>query len=52
MPQVQVSLSKLQHVLVNVGVRVPLNQRDERKPQVADLLLWDWFDGGFFQFWK
>ena len=24
-PQMQVSLSKRQHVLVNVGVRVPLN---------------------------
>ena len=24
-PQVQVSLSKLQHVLLSVGVRVPLN---------------------------
>jgi mono/diheme cytochrome c family protein len=33
-PQVQVSLSKLQHVLVSVGVRVPLNERQERKPQV------------------
>jgi mono/diheme cytochrome c family protein len=51
-PQVQVSLSKLQHVLVSVGVRVPLNERDERHPQVLSYLLWDWFDGGFFQFWK
>jgi hypothetical protein len=51
-PQVQVSLSKLQHVLVNLGVRIPLNQRDERKPQLVAYLLWDWFDGGLFQFWK
>ena len=51
-PQVQVSLSKLQHVLVSVGVRVPLNERDERHPQLLSYLLWDWFDGGFFQFWK
>jgi hypothetical protein len=51
-PQMQVSLSKLQHVLVNVGVRVPLNQRGTRKPQVATYLLWDWFDGGLFQFWR
>ena len=27
-PQIQISLSKLQHVLVNVGVRVPLNERE------------------------
>jgi len=51
-PQVQVSLSKLQHVLVSVGVRVPLNERGERHPQLLSYLLWDWFDGGFFQFWK
>ncbi len=51
-PQAQVSLSKLQHVLVNVGVRVPLTQRDGRKPQLMTYLLWDWFDGGLFQFWR
>lgn len=51
-PQTQVSLSKLQHVLINVGVRIPLNERQERKPQVLAYLLWDWFDGGFFEFWK
>jgi hypothetical protein len=51
-PQVQVSLSKLQHVLVNVGVRVPLSERQERKPEVLVYLLWDWFDGGLFQFWR
>jgi hypothetical protein len=51
-PQVQVSLSKLQHVLLNVGVRVPLNERLDRNPQVLAYVLWDWFDGGFFRFWK
>jgi mono/diheme cytochrome c family protein len=51
-PQTQVSLSKLQHVLMNVGVRVPLTQRERREPQLVTYLLWDWFDGGFFQFWK
>jgi hypothetical protein len=51
-PQVQVSLSKLQHILVNVGVRVPLNEREDRKPQVVTYFLWDWFDGGLFDFWK
>jgi hypothetical protein len=51
-PQMQVSLSKLQHVLLSVGVRVPLNERQERKPQFLTYFLWDWFDGGLFQFWK
>jgi mono/diheme cytochrome c family protein len=51
-PQAQVSLSKLQHVLLSVGVRVPVNERAERKPQVLVYVLWDWFDGGLFDFWK
>lgn len=51
-PQMQVSLSKLQHVLVSGGVRIPLNERDERHWQVLTYFLWDWFDGGLFQFWK
>jgi mono/diheme cytochrome c family protein len=50
-PEAQVSLSKLQHVLLNVGVRVPLNEREDRKPQLLVYLLWDWFDGGLFDFW-
>jgi len=51
-PQLQVSLSKLQHVLIAGGVRVPLTQRDERKPEVLMYFLWDWVDGGLFSFWK
>jgi len=51
-PQMQVSLSKLQHVLISVGARIPLNERDGRKPQFLTYFLWDWFDGGLFQFWK
>ncbi|MEQ1756927.1 MAG: c-type cytochrome [Vicinamibacterales bacterium] len=51
-PQMQVSLSKLQHILLSVGVRVPVNEREERKPQFLTYFLWDWFDGGLFQFWR
>jgi len=51
-PQVQISLSKLQHILLSVGVRVPLNEREERKPELLTYFLWDWFDGGLFQFWR
>jgi mono/diheme cytochrome c family protein len=51
-PQVQVTLSKLQHVMIAVGARVPLTQREERHPQALAYLLWDWFDGGFLDFWK
>lgn len=51
-PQMQVSLSKLQHIMLSVGVRVPINERQDRKPQVLTYFLWDWFDGGLFEFWK
>ena len=51
-PQLQVSLSKLQHVLVAGGVRIPVNGREERHPQLVTYFLWDWFDGSLFEFWK
>ena len=51
-PQLQVTLSKLQHVMVAGGVRIPINEREDRHPQVLTYLLWDWFDGSFFDFWK
>jgi mono/diheme cytochrome c family protein len=51
-PQVQVTLSKIQHVRVAAGARIPVTQREERHTQALVYLLWDWFDGGFFEFWK
>lgn len=51
-PQLQVTLSKLQHVSVAAGVRIPVNERGERPAQGLVYLLWDFFDGGFFEFWK
>jgi hypothetical protein len=50
-PQMQVTLSARQHVRVNGGVRLPVNNRTDRSPTVVFYLLWDWFDGGFFQGW-
>ena len=51
-PQMQVTLSKLQHILLSVGARIPVNEREERKPQLLTYFVWDWFDGGLTQFWK
>jgi hypothetical protein len=51
-PQLQVSLSKLQHVLLNVGVRMPLGARAGRQTQLMTYILWDWFDGGLTDFWR
>ena len=51
-PQLQVTLSKLQHVMVAGGVRLPLSDRAARPAQVVAYFLWDWFDGGLFEFWR
>ena len=51
-PQVQITLSKLQHVMVAAGVRIPLNEREDRPVQALVYLLWDWFDGSLFKYWK
>jgi hypothetical protein len=50
-PQVQISLSTRQHLLLNLGVRVPLNDSASRPTQVMVYILWDWFDGGLFEGW-
>jgi mono/diheme cytochrome c family protein len=47
-PQMQVTISRRQHVMINGGVRIPLNERDGRDVQVITYFLWDWFDGGLW----
>lgn len=51
LPQMQISLSTRQHVLANVGVRIPVTDADRRTTQVLVYVLWDWYDGGFFEGW-
>jgi hypothetical protein len=51
-PQMQVTLSRRQHIMINVGVRIPVNERDGRGTQVLTYFLWDWFDGGLFDGWR
>jgi hypothetical protein len=51
-PQMQVSLSVFQHVLLDVGVDIPVTERDTRPRTVMVYLIWDWFDGPFFQLWR
>jgi mono/diheme cytochrome c family protein len=52
LPQLQVTLSRRQHVRANVGVKFPLNDSPSRSTQVMFYLLWDWFDGGLREGWK
>jgi mono/diheme cytochrome c family protein len=50
-PQLQVTLSTRQHIMINGGVRIPVNRREDRGTELIAYLLWDWFDGGFFSGW-
>ena len=50
-PQIQISLSRRQHVMLSAGLRVPVNDRDSRPKQFMMYVLWDWFDGGLFSGW-
>lgn len=50
-PQVQVSLNTRQHILLNFGARIPANHTSGRDVEYGVYLLWDWFDGGFFDGW-
>jgi len=51
-PQLQVSLSARQHMLLSIGERIPLNDRATRKPQFVMYLIWDWYDAGLLQGWR
>jgi hypothetical protein len=51
LPQMQVSLSTRQHVLVSGGMRIPVTERESRHASALVYLLWDWFDGSIFSGW-
>lgn len=50
-PQMQVTVNTRQHVMINLGVRLPVTDADARNTRVLFYVLWDWFDGGFFDGW-
>lgn len=50
-PQMQVTLNTRQHIMLNAGVQFPVNDRDRRGKRFMVYLLWDWWDGGFFEGW-
>jgi hypothetical protein len=50
-PQLQISLSTRQHMLLNLATRIPLEPGNDRPVEVFVYLLWDWFDGGFLEGW-
>jgi mono/diheme cytochrome c family protein len=50
-PQMQVTISRRQHVRGDLGVRVPVNNTAGRPVQVMFYLLWDWADGKLTEGW-
>lgn len=50
-PQMQVTLNTRQHLMMNFGFRLPVNERQGRHTQFLVYFLWDWFDGGLFDGW-
>jgi len=50
-PQLQITLSRRQHVMANVGGSFPTLNREGRATQVMFYVLWDWVDGGLFEAW-
>lgn len=50
-PQMQVTLSRRQHVRLSGGLQFPVNERDVRGRAFSMYVLWDWFDGPLFSGW-
>ena len=51
LPGAQVTLNTRQHVRLAGGVRLPVTESNQRRKSVIIYLLWDWYEGGFFQGW-
>jgi mono/diheme cytochrome c family protein len=51
LPQMQVTISKRQHIRANLGVRVPVKDTAGRPVQLVFYLLWDWQDGRLNEGW-
>jgi mono/diheme cytochrome c family protein len=51
-PQMQVTISKRQHIKADLGVRVPVTNTAGRNVQIVFYLLWDWQDGRLNEGWR
>jgi cytochrome c2 len=52
LPEMQVTISRRQHVRAAVGVRAPFTETRGRTPTVTMYVLWDWADGKLWKGWK
>jgi mono/diheme cytochrome c family protein len=51
LPQMQVTISKRQHIRANLGVRIPMDNTPGRPIQAVFYVLWDWQDGRLNEGW-
>lgn len=51
LPQIQVTISRRQHIKADLGVRVPATNTQGRPVQLMLYLLWDWADGKLTEGW-
>jgi mono/diheme cytochrome c family protein len=51
LPQLQVTISKRQHIRGDIGLRIPATNTDGRSKQLMFYLLWDWADGSLKGGW-
>jgi len=50
-PQMQVTISRRQHIRANLGFNQPFTNTRGRQNQVVFYLLWDWADGKLLKGW-
>lgn len=50
-PQIQITLNRRQHLMLNLGARIPMTELDRRPVEAMGYFLWDWFDGGLTDGW-
>jgi hypothetical protein len=50
-PELQISLSRRQHILASLGASIPTLNREGRSVAAMAYVLWDWFDGGLLEGW-
>lgn len=51
LPEMQVTISRRQHIRANLGLRIPATNTSGRQKQVMFYLLWDWADGKLTEGW-
>ena len=52
LPEMQVTISRRQHVRADIGVRTPFTNTQGRSPQLVVYVLWDWADGKLWKGWR